>query len=312
MTQLPSIKLKFDYGLLAKVLALVLVVEGAVLFANAASVSLDGMGGIRKFYIQLAGIQLLILGLVALVALVLPIKFYGDMKPVSKMIGLIPSLVALVAIFEALVVVCYSTGIQITDLGHVRSFGMGTFGAQLFFIGGALLSARILAGKENLGLTVIMAVTLAIGSIGAFFIGVAALTNIEGVGTIEESTVSAIGAFLLAMSVAIMILLYLGDRKFLSKEVFGFTLSTLGIVASSIAASIAGMVILSYAAWGTVQGIGHVPERDIMLFGLSLAYLGMAIPATMFYRVKSNKSVRDLAMYSAVFLLLLFPFALFV
>ncbi|WP_019176626.1 hypothetical protein [Methanomassiliicoccus luminyensis] len=311
MTQLPSIKMKFDYGLLAKILSLVIVIEGAFLAVNAHSVKLEGIGGIREFYIMLAGVQLLVLGSIALIFLVLPARLYEGKKLVSTFINLVPMLVALAIILEALVVAYYSTSITIVDVGHVRSFGMAGVAAQLFFIGAGLLSTRVLVGKENLGLTIITVVALAIGAIGVFVIGIAARTSIADFGGLTESTMSIGGAMLLAASVAMLLLLYLGDRRFLLKEVFGFSLSTLGILAIGAVVSIGGLAIVSYGAEMAIQGIGALPERTMLLFGLALAFLGLAVPATMFSRIRSNKKTGDVAMYAVVFLLLLFPFALF-
>lgn len=312
MPQHPHIGFKFDYNLLAKILAMFVLLEGGVIAVNARRVVLEGIGGIRASYVQLAGIQLLVLGLIALIVLILPNIYYKGKKLVSLVIGQIPTLVALVIIVEALAVAYFATPLHITDVGHVRIFWMAGFAAQLFFIGTTLLSSRVLAGKENLGLNIIAAMVLIISSIGVLVVGIAARAVIEGFGSFGETMVFIGGIRLLLVPAVMMFLLFLGDRKFLSGEVFGLTLSTLGIVVFSVITSIEGLIVVSYAANTTVQELGLLSERTILLFGLVIAFLGMAIPATIFSKVKSNKKVQDLAKYSVVFLVLLFPFALFV
>lgn len=311
MTQLPSIKMKFDYGLLAIILALVIIIEGAILATSAdGALKLENVGLIMQSTVQLGGIQLLVLGLMALIALVLPHFLFKDNKIISKVLGLIPALVALMVIIEALALAYYAAPTSMAGIDY-GSHVLAVSSAQLFFVGAALLSSRMLRGRENLGLTIITFTTLVLGSIGVFIIGIAAMTTIVGMGMIMGSTVLLAGLQLLVTSMVLLLLLFLGDRKFLLREFFGVTLSTLGIMFLGLIVSIEGLVLVSYSAQITVAGIGVMMERTMLLFGLIVAFLGLAIPVMVFSRVKPNRKVGDVAMYAVVFLLLLFPFALF-
>jgi hypothetical protein len=279
--------------------------------------------GLFQSTVGLAGVQLLLLGLLAIVCMVINGELLSGVEAVSKVRSLLfkdraflaplfnfaPAVIGAVVAIEGLVVAYYASPMIIHGVGGVRGMWPAAFGAQLFLFGAALTIARMFDGKLDKPTALRSGVLLLFASFGVLVYGLADRATITGIGGIREGTVELLGIQMAAVSMLAIALLWLGDRYFLGRKFLGWKLGTLGVIALSAVLCFEGMVIASVAAPFTLGSIGGMLERTMLLVGVGLAAMAMIVPASFYFMEKKDKSVRKLAYAATLFLFFMLPFS---
>ncbi|MBI0583271.1 MAG: hypothetical protein ISF22_03485 [Methanomassiliicoccus sp.] len=328
MAKVPSFlsRLRIDPPLLSVALAALIMLQGAAIVAVARQIDMIEKWGTGLFQstVALIGAQLLVLGLVAILAIVMSGDFLSNFSAVRKVRSLVlkdrawlyrplswvPAAVGAVVMIEAMVVAYYSSPMVIHDLGGVRGMFPALFAAQLFLLGSGLVFFRLFEDRLDLPTASRSSIFLLFASAGVLVYGLADKANITGIGGVQESTFELAGLQLLILSLAAIALIYLDDRYFLAKRLFGWKIGTLGILAIAMVICFQGMVVASIAAPFRVDSIGGMVERTMLLAGLAMAILAMLVPGTYYFLEPKDKAIRKLAHTSCLFLVFMLPFAI--
>jgi hypothetical protein len=327
MAKVPAFlsRIKLNSSLLSVVLAVVIMLEGAVIAAMARQIDLvkNWGTGLYASTVALIGVQLFVLGLLALLCVIVNGEFLGKMSVVSKVRGKLfrdrawlfpvfiwaPVMIGVIVAIEGLVAAYYASPMKISGLGNVRGMWLAAFGAQLFFVGSALSAVRLFDHRLDTPTLVRTAVLLLFVSFGVLIYGLAAKASITGIGGVKEGTVELLGLQMELVALAALAIMYLDGRSFLGRKLFGWKVGTVGVIGLSIVLAFEGMIVASVAAPFSIVSIGGMMERTMLLIGVGLAVLAMVVPASYYFLENKDKDARKLAYASTLFLFFLLPFS---
>ncbi len=195
MAQLFKKYLGFRY--ISFALAVIAMLEGAAIAAGARGVVLsDASGtGLDQGTVMLLGLQLLVLGAVALLAISVSYGLFKLDKRLSKVLDLhdkmplifswLPAVVGAIIAIEGIAVAFMAAPMNVEGIGGVRSMWLAGFAAQLFFLGAGLITLHLFRERESFHLMVRKGLFLVIASGGLVIIGLARQANIEGMGGVR-------------------------------------------------------------------------------------------------------------------------------
>lgn len=307
-------KVKVSFNTASMVLAAIVLLEGAAIAANATQInriqSLNN--GFFASTVMMIGVQLLVIGLVALLALLLPIYVLKGKEKLNKVLSWVPLLAGAAVLVESIVVILYASPIDITGYGSMGSHIMAAIGAQLFILGVGLVLFKLFSSRESLKVLVRLALFVSLAAAGLFIIGIAEVSFVTGIGGIIKRTLQIGGVQLFALSMAGIVLMWLEGRAFMQRKISGHRLGALSVIAIAVVICFEGMILASLAAPFSITGIGGMLERTMMIAGLALTLLGLLIPASYYFFEKTDYDVRKVSSTACLFLVFLLPFALLV
>lgn len=313
---------KIGFKHISLVLALIAMLEGAAIAVAARPVTLIDTSntGLDQGAVMLIGLQLLLLGLLALLAIAVSNGLFNLDKMFSKVLDLhdkmplifswLPAVVGAVIAVEGIAAAFMAAPMNVEGIGGMRSFVLAAFAAQLFFVGAGLLTLHLFQGRENLQLMIRKGLFLVVASSGLFIIGIAGRTTIEGIGGIRAVTVELAGAQLLAFALLGIFIMFMNGRSIFGKKLFGHRLGSLGEVGVATLIGLEGLVIASLAAQLNIEGMGVIDAGTILVAGLLLAVVALLIPATYYLMEKKDVDTKKLATAACLFLVFLLPFSL--
>jgi hypothetical protein len=318
-------KRKFDYSLLSVILAAMVIAEGAALTVGARQIDLiESMGtGLYAITVILVGMQLMLLGVVALFAMILNGDFLRNLSRVKrlrntlfsdrpKLVTLmewVPAVVGAIVVVQAFVVAYVASPMTIQGIGGIRGFWLAGFGAQLFILGMGMTALCVLRERMDLRTMIRSSVFLLIATAGLFVFGIADTAYVAGIGGIRESTVEIMGLQLFAVALSGLLLICLNGRSILGRKIKGRKLGTLGIIAISVVLCIQGMVVVSIGANFSIGTLGGL-ERTMVVGGIALALLSLLIPVSFYFMERKDTPVQSLAHSISLFLVFMLPFSL--
>jgi hypothetical protein len=310
------LKIKVSFSTASMVLAAIILLEGMAIAANARQInSIQSLNnGLFQSTVALAGVQLLVLGLVAFLAFALPkyvFKDNGNAK-LNKLLSWLPLLAGIVVLAEGIVVVLYASRMDISGIGFIRGMWAAGFGAQLFVLSVGLVLFKMFSERESVKVLLRLALFVTLGAIGLFVVGVAGETFITGIGLIHTQTLRIAGFQLLALSMVGIVLMYMEGWAFMRKKMFGHRLGALSVIAVAVLICLEGLILAGFAAPFSVDGIGNMMERTMMIAGLVLAILGLLVPATYYFFEEGDYEVKRIASNACLFLIFILPFALLI
>lgn len=311
-------KIRFKHLSLA--LAVMVLIEGLAIAALAKGVNIEGIGGVMPGTVMLFGVGLFLLGLVALISVATSEKLFKLDQLLSRIIDLheiVPKLlswmsaiVGMVVLVGGLAVTFIAAPMTIQGIGGVRSFWLAGLGAELFVLGAGLVTLRLFKGRESIPLLIRKSLFLLLATVGVFIIGIAARTNIEGIGGIMASTVELAGAQLTVLALLGVLIMYMDGRYIFGKKVLGHRLGAMAELGVATLIGLEGLILASLAAQTTIIGIGTLSESTMLLAGMVLAILALLIPASYYLMEKRDVDTKRLATSACLFLVFLLPFSL--
>jgi hypothetical protein len=318
-------KRKFDYSLLSVILTAVIIAEGAAFAIGARQIDLiESRGtGLYADTVVLVGLQLMLLGLVALFAMIMNGDFlrnlsgfkrlrnslFRDRPKLAILMEWVPAVIGSIVVVESFVVAYVASPMTIEGIGGVRGFWLAGFAAQLFILGMGMAALCIMREEMDLRTMIRGSVFLLIASAGLFVYGIADSAYIAGIGGIRESTVELMGLQLFAVALSGLLLICFNGRSILARKIKGRQLGTLGIIAMSVVLCIEGMVIASIGAEFSIGTLGGL-ERTMVIGGIALALLSLLIPVSFYFMERKDKPVQSLAHSISLFLVFMLPFSL--
>ena len=304
-------RLKLDFNLVAMLLAAVAIVEGLAIAVNAQPVSVESFGGMKDSTVMLAGLQLIILGVVLLVGVWWNERMQFN-KTIDKVMKCVPPLIGAVILVEGLVVAYFASPMYVHGFGNIRNFYVSAFGAELFLIGASILTLWLFRSRLSNGLTVALGAFLIIATAGIMAMSAATHISWVGLGGFKQSTVFLIGTLLTAIGILGIALYYIEGRSILGRQVLGMELWTWGVMVLGLITVIGAIVVISFA--------GHVAFPDRLSFKgstIALAGVGMFILGLLSFASPSliKDGIRSMPMLptmACTFAFLLLPFAILV
>lgn len=319
-------KRKFDYNLLSVALVALVIIEGAALVIGARQINyIESRGtGLYQTTVMLIGLQLLLLGVVALTALLLNgavlkshpaikslrSKIFSDRAKLVTIMHWVPAVIGVVVIVEAFVAAYVASPMEIEGIGGVRGIWMALFGAQLFLLGMGMVYLCAMGTRMDLRYTIRGLAFLLIASAGLFIYGIADTAYIVSIGGVRESTVEILGLQLLALAVAALMLMVFNGRSFLGKKISKRQVGKLGVISISVVLCVQGMIITALASNFSIDSIGGMVERTMVIAGISLAMFSLLVPVTYYFMERRDKPMQSLAHSITLFLVFLLPFSL--
>ena len=302
--------------LMGSMAAILLVLEGLTAIGIAGDTVIQGFGGIMGSTFFYAGLQLLLLGSLLFIMWTMlsqPATGSRLSKVLSErralvLMSILGGLVAL----EGIVASTLAGRVTIADIGDISKVYVVAGCAQLFTLGllsPLLWKLRIAPADRRslLDLLTMTAMTL-LAFEGVFAMGLAARTDIEGLGTILERTFLLAGAQLLVLSL-------LGLAAFMVKgnpplgRWGGGAVSSLPIAALTVI-GLEGLAAMVLAARMTISDLGGIRESYVLLGGIQMTLLS-AMALILWARSHRPASKhRTVATASALFLLLMTPLAI--
>jgi hypothetical protein len=303
---------KISFNTSSKVLAAVVLLEGAALAANARQIDLQRVGTFMQGTVMLAGVQLLFLGLIALLAFILPGSLFKGRVELNRLMSWLPFITGAIVLIEGLVVITYSSPLSVNGIGSMRSFVPAAFGAQLFFLGAGLVVLRLFSTRDSLKVMFRLAVFLVLASVGLFIIGIADQAFVTGIGGVAKGTLQIGGLQLSALALVGVVLMWLEGYPFMQQKVKGHRLGMLSVMGVATVICLEGMILAGYAAPFSIEGIGGMLERTMMAAGLGLTVVGLLIPASYYFFEKTDYDARKMASSTCLLLVFLLPFSLLI
>jgi len=290
---------------------LIIRAEGIFIFLFAGPAVIDGIGGILESTVQFAGLQLLVLGLIVLVGsefILFDKSSESRRVSLRKFLRIVVVLIGLLVMVEGVVLALMGSRTVIEGFGTLEAYIVAGFAAQLFFLGLAIMIPAILQ-KRDVGFRKLLVYGggAAIASAGLVVIGVAAITFIEGIGSIMAGTVELAGIQLFILGLAIVVLSLLMDLT----DRFRLPISTVRYLAA-ILVTIDGLALISIATPIDIQGIGGITSRTIILSGFGLTLIGLfTLFVTGLRTQRLPPMISRTTMVSVLLLTLLIPMAAF-
>jgi hypothetical protein len=314
------LKLPNLVSILGLVVGAVIAVEGILVMAYAAPVTIEGIGNIMKQTVLLGGAQLLVLGILVMTTWLLKDrdlkwKAVGNLiKRIVPFLGL--ALGAIIAL-EGVIVAAYAGATILEGIGGIMEQTVVLAGAQLFALGLFTTSLWLLKKEMRMvaRLAELVAIVAAIGvaAEGLIVMGLAAPTVIEGIGVIMQSTVFIAGVSLFVLGLMGVAVWILRDMKpaVLRKSKIFVAIEPYLILAVCFAVASVALFVMNHAATTIIEGKGGFWGNTVMLGGvqlLVLAILQILIFCMPF--VADNRTRAKTALLASLFLILLVPAAL--
>jgi len=299
----------------------VLSVEGLFISIFLGPIQIKGLGEFSRYTVILAGVQLLILGLLILLSWILRekgIRLKGDGILGKRSFDLIMFIAGIVVVAEGFAIVVLAGPGIVSGIGGVMEQTVVLFGAQLFMLGLLALLTWIMRDKKfRSGWTLGYLAGMAMAIEGLISVGVAAPTTIEGMSVISASTVALVGAQLFIIGLLVVLIWMLKDNGVLLKKrlVEKWKLFDYALLITGVVVAIEGLMVIALAGQTVIQDIGVILKYTATLFGLQLFGLGiMAITSLAMGKGKMTGApdrFKQLAFLCVLFLLLMLPPAYF-
>jgi hypothetical protein len=289
--------------------ASVIVIEGAIIIAFAGSAEIQGIGGILKSTVTLAGAQLLALGIVPMVLMALDLLGISDRwkkRWLKTLLAVLIILSGVAVAVEGVALAFVAGSIKVEGVGTFPTYLVGLFAAQLFFLGMVIFLARLQA-RNPFSLTKIVnqAAAVSVAAEGLIVVCIAAPTEIKGIGGILARTVEWAGMALLLLGIILIVTIVwralfkrLGKPMELVSTLIGLTVIMGGLALASLATVV------------SIKDVGGFQASTLMIAGLQLAILGIICTLTgSSKKVTQWNRVRWIAVRGAFVGLLLIPVA---
>ncbi len=318
----PAFVSKIGSKHLSLALAAVLLAEGLEIAIGARRVTIDGFTGFTQGTVMMAGLGLLLLGLIAFLSVSITERMFKMDRVFAKLVNvhaIVPKLLSWASALVGAVVLTIGIAVALiaaplTIAGTVKmdSYWLAALGAELFLVGAGLLTLRLLMKRDSGAPLIRDMLFLAISSAGVFIIGIAASARMEGVGGIRASNIELLGAQLTVTALVGVTVMLLNGRSLLGRRLFGYRLGPLLEVGVATALGLEGLVLAGLSAKMTLTGVGTLDGTVMLLGGLALAVVALLIPATYYAMERRDMITRKLATSCCLFLVFLFPFSLLV
>jgi hypothetical protein len=271
--------------ILGMLLGWALAFEGFFAFSISNTATIEGIGGIRSSTFLLAAIQLTLIGVFLSISWALKVAMPDSEKGLwGKLIGILTYLGTAMVVIEGLIIVFMAGDIFVTGFGGISKKFIVLTGAQLFALG--MLSLRLwrLRNVEptNWLMDVLGSIAVSMFMIeGLTVMGIAARTDIQGLGTILETSVFIAGAQLFLLGALLFTIWTIGHDPWLGPRVNkllterrAFILVTIigGIIA------IEGLVASTMAGLIAIENIGGARKIIVVAGCAQLFALGILAP----------------------------------
>ncbi|MDD1772149.1 MAG: hypothetical protein LUQ09_04440 [Methanomassiliicoccales archaeon] len=169
-----------------------IIFEGLVAFSIADGAVVEGIGGIRASTFQLAAVQLIALGIfISIMWMFKPSSPEGNKTVLAKVFSVLTYAAMVIVSVEGLVIVYIGGPVFVEGIGGITNELIVLSGAQLFVLGILSLRSWWLRDTKPMnwivdGLGSIVAALLVME--GLTVMGIAEMTNIEGIGYIKAYT----------------------------------------------------------------------------------------------------------------------------
>ena len=258
----------------------------------------------------LVGAQIAIIGIIATaVALFATLASERRVNRRNLRLALVGIVAAcgLVIALEGAIFAFSSDMASITGISGQPVCTLAIFCAALFFIGMAIfVSSLMIMKKARITSVLTYGGGVAAAAEGLVVVGIAALTNVQGLGLVSGPFIRLLGIQLLLVGLAFVVLSLIVDL--LKRAVRACDLLRY-LCAAMIA--IEGVVLAALATPIDVTGIGGMVESIVLVGGLQLAVLGLFTLSMYGLSMDpQNRRMRKLALLSALFLALLVPMAI--
>jgi len=300
-------------SVLGVMIGAVLATEGIFIMGVAAPIVVESIGGMLASTVTLAGIQLLVIGLILVAFWLLKDRtVFGRDLTSNRIISLGPVILGAVVTVEGLILVAYASPVELDGVGGMRAAWMTLAGIQLFLMGGATCMFWYWRDRKSseASLTRIAEPSIAwiLASEGLFIMGIAASTWIDGIGTILQRTVAIAGAQLFVLALIVIGLRSLRGKGILNTEIMGIRLTELLTYIVFAVITIEGLAMMVLSANIYIDGFGGVSGIYIAAAGAQLSLLALLGMSFCVWRNGDINHLRSqyLAM-GALFLLLLVP-----
>jgi hypothetical protein len=300
---------------MGSLIAALLMAEGLIATGIASNVRIEGIGTVLERTVQLAGLQLFLLGTSSFIlwTVVYDPSICSRIKKIlsERLTFLIAITLGAIVAIEGVVAAMMAAPVVFDEVGGVRKLFVVAGCVQLFILGLAVpvlwkLRQRPMAKKFLPELICPLALVL-LASEGVAAIGLAAIVQIDGIGGVMERTFLLAGWQLLILSMMSLVVFLVKDgnlngswikrtASFIPVIVLG-TIGLEGVIATMLSANI------------MIDGIGSVREQYVLFGGLQMGIL--AIMALISWAMSEGFTTRLKAISTgtAAFVALLLPIA---
>jgi hypothetical protein len=300
---------------MGSLIAALLMAEGLIATGIASNVRIEGIGTVLERTVQLAGLQLFLLGTSSFIlwTVVYDPSICSRIKKIlsERLTFLIAITLGAIVAIEGVVAAMMAAPVVFDEVGGVRKLFVVAGCVQLFILGLAVpvlwkLRQRPMAKKFLPELICPLALVL-LASEGVAAIGLAAIVQIDGIGGVMERTFLLAGWQLLILSMMSLVVFLVKDgnlngswikrtASFIPVIVLG-TIGLEGVIATMLSANI------------MIDGIGSVREQYVLFGGLQMGIL--AIAALISWAMSEGFSTRLKAISTgmAAFAALMLPIA---
>jgi hypothetical protein len=162
------LKVKISFNTLSMVLAAIVLLEGAAIAVGARQVNIIQSlhYGLFASTVMLIGVQLLVIGLVALLAFIIPKYVLKGKEKLNKVLAWVPLLSGAVVLVEGFVAILYASPMEIAGIGGIRSMWLAALGAQLFVLGVGLILFKMFSGRDSFKVLFRLALFVTLAAIG--------------------------------------------------------------------------------------------------------------------------------------------------
>ncbi len=315
-----QLKLPSLTKILGFVAGAIIAAEGVLITAYAAPVTVNGIGGIMGQTVLIAGIQLLILGILISGAWFLRDKEFR-LGRISRIVGRFLPIAGIIlgcAVALEGAVVAVNAGATVWGgIGGIMESTVALAGAQLFCFGLFATSLWFLKedeeAKASLSKLVGIVAVIGISAEGLLVMGLASPAVVDGIGGITQPTVfnAGVSLFILGLIALGGWMLREKDFSFLRKYGILERLPSYLILGASFAVTIEALFVMNQAAFTVIQSIGGIMESTIMLGGVQLLVFAALQPLILGVPfVAEDKREARTALLALLFLMLLVPAAM--
>jgi hypothetical protein len=309
-------------SILGLVVGAIVAVEGILVMAYAAPVTIEGIGGITEQTVLLGGAQLLVLGILLIAAWLLRdrgLRWKAGSRSnlIKRIVTFLGLAIGMIIVLEGTIIAAYAGATMWEGIGDIMRQTVALAGAQLFALGLLttilwLLKKEMPMGARFAEIIAIVAAT-GVAAEGLIVMGLAAPTVIEGIGGIMQSTVFVAGVSLFVLGLIGVALWILRDMKpaALNKSRIFVAIEPYLILVVCIAVASVALFVMNHATATTIQGIGGIMARMIMFGGVQLLVLAiLQILILGMPLVADSRTQAKTALLASLFLILLVPAAL--
>gem|GEM_PF-4671682 len=263
--------------LLAALAALLIIIEGIVLALYAGDLRIEGIGGVRAFWMVGAGCQLFILGW----ALLFSWLAHREGLNHTNWSKVVAFLSGAIASAQGLFIIGNAAPITIDDAATISQGSVTVAGLQLFLLG-AILSCLWafrgfkLRGRNYLAIFPFNVIPLLVSEViaveGLILVAFASPLSIGGIGGIREFWVVAAGSQLFFLGTISSLAWFWRERK-----PWGTRASTIPSLFAASLLMAEGVFIMGVSAPIVVESIGGMLSRTVTLAGAQLFAIGLIV-----------------------------------